>query len=201
MEKRLRLGILPGGYNKYVDSLLRCLKYVRQGSPSKEDFNQWFEKTLDAKPKNEYILTIESLNLVREIDNAVSLTDKGEKLLDTGDNGVLYQELDSNYKGIHDILEILDKKSYSVEEILSLLREKVGVPWKRKTQCEIRLNWLCSLGYASKKRRMFSITDQGRVMIHSEVVEEGVPSHAEIQKYLIENAKIFGLIGRIRVSY
>ena len=66
---------------------------------------------------------------------------------------------------------------------------------EKKDECEIRLNWLCSLGYASKKRRMFSITDQGRVMIHSEVVEEGVPSHAEIQKYLIENAKIFGLIG------
>jgi len=196
MKKRLRLGILPGGYNKYTDSLLRCLKYIRQVSPSKEDFKQWFEKTLDAKPKDEYIRTIESLNLVKEIDNTISLTDKGEKFLDTGDNGILYQELDNNYKGIHDILELLHKKSYTVEEILSFLREKVGVPWEGKTQFEIRLNWLCSLGYVSKKRRLFSITGEGRAMINSEVVEEQTPSHAEIQKHLAETAKNYDLVGQ-----
>jgi hypothetical protein len=196
MEKRLRLGILPGGYNKYVDPLLRCLQYIRQGSPSKEDFSQWFEKTFDAKPKDECIHAIENLNLAKETDNAISLTDSGEKFLDTGNNGVLYQELDNNYAGIHDILELLHKKSCPVEEILSFLREKVGVTWKTKTQCEIRLNWLCSLGYVSKERRLFSITREGRAMINSEIVEEEIPSHSEMQKHLSETAKNYDSVSQ-----
>jgi hypothetical protein len=189
MKKKLRLGTLPSGYNKYVSSLKSCLGYIEQEKPSKKQLGEWFLKGFHSGKRisQDYINTIRDLNLIAESGDTISLTSEGENFLRTGDNSILYRELDRKYEGIHDVMELLYEEPQSLEDISSSLRQ-TGFSWKKKTQLQIRLNWLHSLGYV-EYGPIFSITLEGTKTFDAEIKEEEAPSHDELQKQLVEFGK------------
>jgi len=189
-EMRKRLGILPGGADEYVDTLRKCLEFVRERNPSKEELSKWFKKTFHSRSERaprDYVYTIESLQLIVEVNNRVLLSDISKEFLETYENKLVYQQLDTNYLGIHDLLQLLYKEPQKLDEISSFLNDKIGTTWQEGKQWEIRLNWLRSLGYVIKDGSQYRLTMEGRKVFEAETEkDEEMPEHKELRDLLCD---------------
>lgn len=197
LNKRRRLGILPGGYNKYVDSLRRCLDFVKQNNPTRKQLMGWFSKTFNSKSEkiiDDYIRTIKSLHLIKESNGRFLLSRLGKKFLDTGENSILYQQLEANYVGIYDIIKLLYKEPLTIKEICSSLGEEIEAGWQEPTQYTMRINWLRGLGYIIKDGKVCRLTKEGKNIVEGKSeVEERLPEHSEIQDIIVEFGKVLNL--------
>lgn len=182
---RKRLGILPGGADRYVDTLRKCLEFVREKNPSKEELSKWFKKAFRSKSgraPRDYMYTIKSLQLIVEVNNRVLLTDISKEFLETYESKLVYQQLDTNYLGIHDLLQLLYKEPQKLDEISLFLNDKIGTTWQEGKQWEIRLNWLRSLGYVTKDGSQYRLTMEGQKVFEAEIeTEEEMPEHNKLR--------------------
>jgi|GEM_PF-2772064 len=196
MRKKLRLGLLPGGANKYVNTLQRCLEFVRESNPSEKELRNWFLKTFRSKSERmaeDYQNTVKSLHLTEEIDSRLVLSKIAKEFLKTRENRLLYHVLDADYVGIHEVLQLLYKKPRTVVQISSLLNKKIEVPWQKGTQWVIRLNWLRSMGYIAKDGAQFRLTREGRKIVESKIkTEERIPEHNELRNRIANAGKLLG---------
>jgi len=191
MKKKSRLWSLPGGGGKYVSTLQKCLEFVEECNPSEEHLKKWFFRIFPSvkseRTAKDYIGTIESLGLIIRIGNKFALTTDAKGFLETHDNNLVYQALDANYIGIHDIVRLLYEKPQTPNEICLYLRKKIGVKWQKETQCVMRLNWLRSLEYVIKDGLHYRLTKEGRKFVKSEsIVEKKALTHLEIKEIIIE---------------
>lgn len=195
MNKRSTLGYLPGGKEKYVDSLRKCMEYIKQEHPTQQQLVKWFHDTYGSQSKNinaSYVRTVKSLKLTEESRGIFSVNQLGEEFLAKGTSNIGYQQLDQNYIGISDILKILLKDSMALDGVCSLLKKKTGAKWKTAAQCEVRIYWLQSLGYIVKDRRKYGLTAAGKSIIERED-EEGEPlGHDEIKNIINELGRVLG---------
>lgn len=201
MKSRRRLGPLPGGGDRYVDAVEKCLEFISQSNPSKKQLKEWFFRTFPSvkseRTAKDYIDTIESLGLIIMIRGKFFLSNDAKEFLKTHDNNLVYQALDANYMGIHDIVELLYEKPQTQNKIFSFLRKKFGVGWQKETQCVMRLNWLRSLGYVVKDGLQYGLTREGRNIVESEIeIEEKIPEHNELRDRIVEAGKLSGLFSQ-----
>jgi len=194
---------MPGGYNKYVDSLRRCLEFVKQNTPTREQLTGWFSEAFPLgrkkrvrakKTVDDYVCTIKNLQLIRESNGSFLLSEVSKKYLETYDSLLLYRQLDMNYIGIYDIIELFYKQPLTIKETCSSLSEKIEVRWEKPTQCRARINWLQSLGYVAKDGTVYRLTEEGRSIVESKSEqEEGHPGHGEIKDIIVELGKVYNL--------
>jgi hypothetical protein len=74
--KRRGLRFLPGGRSGYVDTLMKCLAFVRDEKPSRERLRQWFYDTFpkvkSGKAVDGYIYVVErQLGLIGEVEGGI----------------------------------------------------------------------------------------------------------------------------------
>lgn len=207
--KRRGLRFLPGGRSGYVDTLMKCLAFVRDEKPSRERLRQWFYDTFpkvkSGKAVDGYIYVVErQLGLIGEVEGGFLLTENGERLLKTRDLNLLFQIMAERIDGLYDILQILAVKPCPLSEIDSALRKRFG--WRRHYQTYCRLGWLISLGYITKTGKTYSLTDMGRRAVDTseaeakvesikpseEAVEEAqtAPSHSEVRDMIFEIGRL-----------
>jgi predicted RNA-binding protein len=199
MLKRVTLGYLPGGNDRYIDSLAKTLEFVQKSNPSEEQFRGWFLQTFYSVKSmtvvKSCIGTIESLELIVKSKGTFSLSEIAREFMQTRNNNLVYQKLTTNYLGIDDILRLLCQKAQTLQEISTSLSQKVGKSWKGMTQWTIRLNWLQSLGYVSKIGRRYSLTKEGNSLVESEIEPEAkIPEHPEIVKLIVETGRVLDVI-------
>ena len=189
MNKRSTLGYLPGGSEKYVDTLRKCLEYIRQEHPTQQQLEKWFRDLYGSQNKNvnaSYVRTVKSLELTEESRGVFSVNHLGEEFLAKGNSNIVYQQLDQNCKGIADTLKILLKDSLTLDGVCSLLKKKVGKKWETPKPCEVRINWLRSLGYIVKDGSKYCLTAKGKRIIERKD-EEGEPlKHDEIRDLIVK---------------
>ncbi|TRZ53436.1 MAG: hypothetical protein D4S01_01325 [Dehalococcoidia bacterium] len=198
MQKRLRLWSLPGGNENYIITLKKCLAFIKETNPHQEQIKDWCFQTFPSveseRTVKDSIGVIKNLGLIKGVGDKFLLNEEGERFLKTHNNTLVYQLLDTKYKGIHDIIELLYKKPQTLNEICSSLRKKIGVNWKKETQCRVRLNWLCSIGYVAKDRQQYRLTKEGRNSVKGEsIVEKKALTHLEIQEIIIKLGKAYSL--------
>ena len=215
---RLRgLRFLPGGTGRYVDTLMRCLTFVKGEGPDEERLKQWFFETFP-QVRGEmavkgYIYVIKNqFGLVKREEELFVLTESGKRFLETRDNKLLFQIMTDRINGVHDVLQLLAVKPCSFRDVDSALRTRFG--WKKHYQTYYRLGWLLSLGYVTKIGKTYSLTETGRIAVgvpEAEVKAElirppeeapkkevpPVPTHNEIRDMIFEIGKFEGRISEI----
>jgi DNA-binding PadR family transcriptional regulator len=173
---------------------------VRESNPSEKQFQEWilreFPSLKSRRVVKDRVGTIENLGLIiRSGDGGFTLSDEGEQFLRTHDKKILYGMLDMRYVGVHEVLELLQEKPSTPNEIASFIENKTGVKWQTLAPCSLRLGWLQGLGYVTKTGRHFSLSEEGRSIVEKEkemIVEH--PTHSEIKDRIAETGKLLGLL-------
>jgi len=193
LKKWLGLTYLPGGDDKYIDSLTKCLEFVRENSPSKEELTKWFLQTFRSVESiavvKSCIRTIEKLDLIVRSKDKFSVSDVAKEFLQTSNNDLVYQKLKANYVGIEDILEILSEKPHSVDEVLVILKGKTGTKWRSKRQVAIRLNWLLNLRLVTKIGQRYQLAKEMKDIEGQ--IEQQRPEHDAIRDMIVEIGKAY----------
>jgi len=199
---------MPGGSREYVSSLRKCLEFVMEKNPRRDQLMAWFMKAfpLDGKDRahrtvRDYVDTVKNLKLIAEENDKFFLCEVSRKFLETHDRFLLYQQLDTNYRGVSDIVELLCNQPLTLDEICSPLSRKIGRKWRRSTQCKMRVDWLQSLGYVIRDGKVYRLTKEGESIVERKgnVGESGVTiaeetrTHARIQEIIVELGEALGL--------
>jgi len=191
LKKRLRLGYLPGGGDKYIDTLTKCLEYLQTTNPSEKQLIQWLLQTFKVKTSvvKSSISTMKNLELIVKSDDKILLSDTAVKFLQTHDNNLIYERLNANYFGIGEILQLLHEKSRTIDEIFGILNQKIGGRWGAKRQVEIRINWLFGLGYITKVGQKCDLAKENKHVGAGAEEEPKCPTHTEILDMLVTIGK------------
>jgi len=218
MKKLRGLRFLPGGTGKYVDTLIKCLGFVKGEGPDEERLKRWFYETFPQvrgeRAVKGYVSVLENqFALIKKKEERFVLTEDGKRFLETRDSKLLFQIMADRINGVQDILQLLSVKPCSFREVDSALRTRFG--WKKHYQTYYRLGWLQSLGYVTKIGRTYSLTEAGKAAVgvveakeevvkplekpKPEVKEEAplIPSHNEIRDMIYEIGKFEGRISEI----
>lgn len=198
MRKKLTLGYLPGGGNKYIETLTKCLEFVQKDNPSEPEFREFIRTLPKIKTKKVVdicIGIIKGLELVVKKGDKLLVSGAAKEFLETHDKNLLYQKLNANYVGISDILDTLKEKPQLMDEISSRLEQRIMVSQKNTKQWKIRLDWLRGLGYVTRIGRRYTLTNEGRSIGQNETeIEEKIPEHSQIQELIVETGKVLGVI-------
>jgi len=191
VNKLSTLGYLPGGNKTYVDSLRKCLEYVRQDNPTQRLIMKWFQDNFGSQSENvnvSYVRTVKNLALTQEHRSKFSINQLGEQFLNSGDKSIVFRQLDRRFIGISDIVDILSKESLTLDRLCFLLKRKAGTKWETQKQCEIRVNWLQSLGYVVEdgSRYYLAAARDGTARKEQERQRRESKKHQEIKDLIVE---------------
>jgi len=219
MKKLRGLRFLPGGTGKYVDTLIKCLEFVKSEGPNEKRLEKWFYDSFSQvrgeRAVKGYVSVLENqFALIKKEEGRFVLTDDGKRFLETRDLRFLFQIMADRINGVHDILQLLSVKPCSLREVNSALKTRFG--WKKHYQTYYRLGWLQSLSYVTKIGQTYSLTEAGKAAVgiaevkeeiakplekpKPEVEEEEaplIPSHNEIRDMIYEIGKFEGRISEI----
>lgn len=185
----------PGGKTEYLNTVRKFLNFVDQNCPTEEEVEKWFASTFHSTNTaliNRCIDTLKKIQLISKEENKFELTALAEKSSDPQFIDLIFKALDTCYLGISETLDVLCKKSpLPLSEIIESLR-KVDIEWDTKTQYNIRLNWLLSLGYAVQNGPLYEITDAGRKAKIGVSENEDSPSHDALKAALVATGENWG---------
>lgn len=159
-EKSRSIWPLPGGIDKYVDTLDKLLEVIKQGTTDKKGLINWviknYENVKSEKTTWGYINVPKNMGLISFKDGKCSLTEEGEQYLGTKDLNFLYETISKNILAFDDIYQYLKtvKEPQTEEQILDYLKENFDIEWSTFAQVNFRLLWLENL-------KKIKNTDQG----------------------------------------
>jgi hypothetical protein len=196
LKKLGYLFYLPGGQTKYVSSLMKFLELVRARNPTRKNFIDVFSK--EVKVADGYLKLLNKLHLVEEKDGKIEVTTSGMKILESNDFNPIFQVLQDNFPEFAEIIKTLYKTPLPLEDIIESF-QKLGITGN-KTQWNLRLNWLLSLGYVSKNG-VYKLTQEGRKTAKCMVKEVNEPLHdktlhSKLKEELVAAGKNLKLISR-----
>ena len=163
-EKFKAIWPLPGGGTKYVNTLTRILKRIRENNPTYDELLKWFVSEFrlrGEKTPRSCLVYIRRFGFFKRIGERLSLTEDSLKFLESGNYKIVYEVIDNAVLGLDDILSWLSEEILSEDEIHERLVKKYNLNWKTSGQTYYRLCWLRSLGYINKKGRKYHLTNEG----------------------------------------
>lgn len=145
---------LPGGSQKYADTLFRLLGMIVQENPTQEDVAEWFVREFpNVKSKRTtrgYLQVLRGMGLVRYEGEAILVTSAGAELAASESLDDLRRVLEMRILGMTEIEELLQKGPAAVGEIHRFLLDHLGLSWRTTAQTEWRLAWLECVGVVEK---------------------------------------------------
>lgn len=169
MKKYQAFWPLPGGTEKFVDTLQRCLYFIKDSRPPRQQLTDWFfqnfEKVASKESIRGYItLALWHSGLVEHDETGHSLTEAGREYLENPDNIRLFKTLDENVRGFRESLNIISRKEPDLEELRKEL-SKLGLRWKKLNQPRYRVQWLRSMGFVSSEGPKLRLTPAGAKLL------------------------------------
>lgn len=166
--KNLSIGQMPGGYRGYKASLDRLLQFLADGR-SQEQLERFLEDELDVSsaPMHHRIgRMLQRMELIREDDGNIELTDRGQAYLADPSEESLFRLLHDAYEGILATLVIADRAggadSNNTPRLLVALSDLADV---KPSQADRRRNWLTSLGLTERIGNNDRVTPAGRALL------------------------------------
>ena len=129
-EKSRSIWPLPGGIDKYVDTLDKLLETIKQGTTDKKGLINWviknYENVKSEKTTWGYINVPKNMGLIIFRDGKCNLTEEGEQYLKTKDLNFLYDTISKNILAFDDIYQYLKtvKEPQNEEQILDYLKRE-----------------------------------------------------------------------------
>lgn len=163
---------LPGGVEKYFDTLVDLLRYIRDNDVTLDDLSKWmFDTFPNASGQiavNGYLATLGRLRLWSQQDSYYRLTPEGTALVDKAASAaadarqMVIEIKHRDFSGYDVLFKLLTEGPRSLDDIHEHLKEALDVDWKSKNQTTFRVNWLRSLGYVEKDGKEYRLTNDGR---------------------------------------
>jgi len=147
---------LPGGIDRYVDTLNNFLSAVDTGINTKSKLIRWFIDNYDnvksERTAQVYIFVPKSMGLVTIKQGKYLLTNDGDTYLQSRDLNFLYGIITKNIFALDEIMEYLKtaKEPKDEKNILEYLEDNLGVGWTTYAQVNFRLLWLINLNKIKK---------------------------------------------------
>ena len=168
---------LPGGVEQYFATLVQLLRRVRENPCSHEELVTWVRETFpnasQATAINGYIGLVSRMGLWASKDDQIRLTPAGSDIVEKAESSesdarraVIEIKL-SEVEGYDALLRRMLKGEQSFDDLDCDLKAAIGADWKSKNQTMFRINWLRSLGYATKNGRTYVLTEQGQALARS----------------------------------
>ncbi len=169
-ERQKAFWPLPGGWEKYDDSLYSTLKYVSENEPSVDELVEWFldsfDKVNSTKNAKGYVNNVlKSIGFFNFDDNKyLKLSDAGEYYLKNKDNDYLSNVLLDYIYGFKEILISIEEGNYKLEEIRKRVSEilKNEIRWSSTYPIKYRIDWLRCLDLVKLESRKYILTSKGK---------------------------------------
>jgi hypothetical protein len=191
MEKYQAFWPLPGGTEKFVDTLNGVLVFIKENKPTEEELANWFvrnyKKVSAGGSTRGYIRnTLWHSGLVYHDKGHHFLTKAGEEYLTKPDNFLLFRTLDENVLGFRETLQIISESEPSMEQLGEQLTKRLSMGWRKAGQPNWRVSWLRSMGFVTREDRKFKLTETGAQLLKS--LPQAPESEQQIKK--VENQEL-----------
>lgn len=137
---------LPGGTDRYRDTLNRFIEFVNLQNPTKETAIKWYIDTFESvnseKTANGYVNVARMLDLTTRSGDKIILTESGKSYQQNPSPDTLRSVLEQSLIGISEILEILEENPLTEKEIWEYLVDTLNLNWTSINQPRWRLFWL-----------------------------------------------------------
>lgn len=150
-EKSRSIWPLPGGIDRYVETLDLFLTQIAKGNNSRNGLSKWyldnFENVTSEGTTQGYINVPKNMGLTQFSNGIFSLTVDGENYIKKKDKELLYEIIAKNILAFDDVYEYIKTSAtpISEEEVLSYLKENFNIEWTTFAQVNFRLRWLENL--------------------------------------------------------
>lgn len=165
---------LPGGVDRYFETLLRLLRHAQETPCDHDALVSWiadaFANTSQSTAISMYISSVARMGLWTAKDRLFRLTPEGIAIVEqaqTSEPDAKRAVIEIKLRDVegYDVLLLhLAEADRKFDELDENLKRSLGVEWKSKNQTMFRVNWLRSLGYARKSGRKYAITEAGRML-------------------------------------
>lgn len=146
-DKSAALWPLPGGQDKFFETLLEFIDEIGANSPTVDEMAAWvvahYEKVNKHDLVKSYLRTaLYSMGLIAFDGEQVLLTESGESLRKSRDRSELLGYLRDNVLGVVELLRRLEEGPMTTAEALDFFKSSLGVEWETENQVRFRLQWL-----------------------------------------------------------
>lgn len=182
---------LPGGVERYFETLLRFLCRVRDNPCEHGEIADWlrtdFECTSQSTAINAYIGMVSRMGFWTTKDGQVRLTPEGLAIVEqaeTSESEAKRAVIDIKLRdvdGYDVLLAHLRESNRTFDELDANLKRTLGVGWTSKNQTMFRVNWLRSLGYVAKDGRQYALTEAGRGLVKDVPTPDVLPTTPRVQ--------------------
>lgn len=165
---------LPGGVEKYFETLVKLLTHVGDKTVKYDELVdfvfQTYPQTKGSTAMTIYLGSVGRMGLWQTTDGKVRLTPEGGNLLaQSATDPVAGKQATLEIKrqkvvGYDELLAILHADDLSLDEIHTQLQAAIHVEWKSTTQTFYRLCWLRSLGFVVRKGLQYGLTPAGHAI-------------------------------------
>ncbi len=187
---------LPGGQEEYLKSLRQILSFITDNSPSETQIEGWFFDSFNLTSVNRvnyYLNTLEKLELIIKEEGKFKVTKFAEKISSPHFVNILFELLKNKYFGFQETYDTLcTNSSLTLDRLMKVLKEK-GIQWNTTAQYKVRLNWLLSLGYITKKGPVYSINERALKTKTKNDVGTNYVSHEAFKKMVMGTGRQLGL--------
>jgi hypothetical protein len=162
---------LPGGVDKYFETLVTLLDHVGDKTVSYDDLVafvfQAFPQAKGSTAMSVYLSNVGRMGLWQVKDGQVRLTPEGSNLasqaaVDTeAAKRTVLQIKRDKVLGYDDLFKILHDKPLPLDDIDSRLQDAIDAEWKTRNQVSFRMSWLRSLGFAERNGFEYGLTPAG----------------------------------------
>ena len=143
---------LPGKAEDYPDTLHRLLKALWDEDLPTAEFLEFVQRehgTTRSSARSVLYNALRVLGFVECDRVSVGLTETGLRYVESPTQELIQQALIDNVFGIHELLEILERRPRRIGEILPLMQQK-GFAWESDWQVRYRLKWLRTAGLVQR---------------------------------------------------
>jgi len=166
-EKAAALWPLPGGQEKYFNTLLHFLDQIGRNSPTVDEMTDWvienYEKVTKATLVKSYLRTpLYAMGVVDFDGEQVKLTDEGDKLRKSRSEVDLLVLLKSRILGVEELLAKLAEHPMTLADALTFMRESLKLAWETDAQVKYRVLWLAACGAVERKGKKWVATVAAR---------------------------------------
>lgn len=208
---------LPGGVEQYFETLIKLLGRVAEGPLTHEQLTDAVSDICPNASKSvaigQYLGAVTRMGFWTAKDGTYRLTPEGHSLLETAEadtSNARRKVIDIKLRdviGYPELLQRMNDGPLTFNELDTYLKDQLQTGWASRNQAAFRLGWLRSLGYVAKVDREFTLTDAGRALASSMIIDEAKtkpPQHPVdfvappkvVTKFITEATKIADEIQR-----
>lgn len=137
---------LPGGYDAMKGTLDAMLRHVSAEAPTLKQAIDWmidsYDRVDSRKTAKSYWTVPRSFGLTEIDGEQITLTAEGVEYLADPTEEALLAQMQLHVAGVDDILERLNEGPASNQQLLELMKNRIGVSWETDTQVSWRMRWL-----------------------------------------------------------